>query len=220
MQSTASTGAPTTSAPLPLTVSPRSLAAAFARVPDPRRVKSITYPLPALLTLAVAAILSRHLSVLAIAEWGARQTPEVLRALGLPEGRTPCQSTLQRLFGKLDGHALAAALSAHFAPPAVPVPAPAAAGRHGVAVDGKAQRGRLPGARAHGLLPHPWRGLGPRADRARGRQGGGGTDRRPGAARPRGLARARAHRRRPLLPTPSVPTGAGCGWGLSAAGQG
>jgi predicted transposase YbfD/YdcC len=143
MQCTAPAAGGTMPASGSLALSPRSLAAAFARVPDPRRVKSITYALPTLLTLAVAAILSNHLSVLAIAEWGARQTPEVLRLLGVPDGRTPRQSTLQRLFSKLDGRALSAALSAHFAPPAVPVPA-AEAGLQGVAVDGKAQRGRLP----------------------------------------------------------------------------
>ena len=58
------------------------------------------------------------------------------------EGRTPCRSTLQHLFCKLDGQALAAALSAHFAPVAVPLPG--VAGSQGVAIDGKAQRGRLP----------------------------------------------------------------------------
>jgi predicted transposase YbfD/YdcC len=133
-------------APLPLSVSPRSLAAAFARVSDPRRTGSVTYALPALLTLAVAAILSNHLSVLAIAEWGAGQSPEVLHALGFPQGRTPCQSTLQRLFCKLDASALSAALSAHFAPAVIPVPDPPTEGDgvHGVSVDGKAQRGRLP----------------------------------------------------------------------------
>jgi predicted transposase YbfD/YdcC len=67
---------------------------------------------------------------------------ELLRSLGVATGRAPCQSTLQRLFAKLNGAALSAALSAHFAPPAVPLPA--AAGRQGVAIDGKAQRGRLP----------------------------------------------------------------------------
>jgi predicted transposase YbfD/YdcC len=126
----------------PCTVSPRSLAAAFGGVPDPRRVGSITYPLPAILALAVAAVLSNHLSVLAIAEWGACQAPELLRTLGFSAGRSPCQSTLQRLFSKLDGHALAAALGAHFAPAVVPVPA--GGGLQGVAVDGKAHRGRLP----------------------------------------------------------------------------
>ncbi len=45
------------------------LAAAFATVPDPRRAGSVIYyPLAAILTLAVAALLSNHLSVLAIAE--------------------------------------------------------------------------------------------------------------------------------------------------------
>jgi predicted transposase YbfD/YdcC len=127
---------------VPLSVAPRSLAAAFAHVPDPRRHASVTYALAAILTLAVAAILANHLSVLAIAEWGARQSPALLRTLGFPAGRTPCQSTLQRLFSKLDGHALAAALSAHFAPPVIPLPD--RAGTQGVAVDGKAQRGRLP----------------------------------------------------------------------------
>jgi predicted transposase YbfD/YdcC len=125
-----------------LSVSPQSLAAAFARVPDPRRAGSITYALPAILTLAVAAILSNHLSVLAIAEWGARQAPDLLRTLGFPDGRTPCQSTLQRLFSKLDGQALSAALGAHFAPTVISLPQDGST--QGVAVDGKAQRGRLP----------------------------------------------------------------------------
>jgi predicted transposase YbfD/YdcC len=134
--------APASTVASPLALSARSLAAAFTRIRDPRRAASVAYPLAAVLSLAVAAILANHLSVLAIAQWGARQTAECLRRLGFPEGRTPCQSTLQRLFRKLDGQALAEALSAHFAPVAVPLPA--VAGSQGVAIDGKAQRGRLP----------------------------------------------------------------------------
>jgi predicted transposase YbfD/YdcC len=122
----------------PLVVDPASLAAAFAHVPDPRRAASVVYPLPAMLALAVAALLANHLSVLAIAEWGARQARPLLAALGFPDGRTPCQSTLQRLFRQLDGDGLAATLTAHLAPLAVPP-----AGPQGVAIDGKAQRGRL-----------------------------------------------------------------------------
>jgi predicted transposase YbfD/YdcC len=122
-----------------LVVSPQSLAAAFAAVPDPRRTASITYPLAAILTLAVSAILANHLSVLAITEWGARQTPTHLRTLGFAAGRTPCQSTLQRLFCKLEGVGLAQVLTTWFAPAAVP----AADEVQGVAIDGKAQRGRL-----------------------------------------------------------------------------
>jgi predicted transposase YbfD/YdcC len=118
-----------------------SLAAAFANVPDPRRAASVVYPLPAILAMAVAAILANHLSVLAIAEWGARQEASILEALGFPADRTPCQSTLQRLFRQLDSDALAARLSACFQPSAGP--ATTAVPPQGVAIDGKAQRGRL-----------------------------------------------------------------------------
>jgi len=140
MESTASVSVE--QAAIPLRVAPRSLAAAFTRVPDPRRVASVAYPLAAVLALAVTAILANQLSELAIAQWGARQSAELLRALGFLDGRTPCQSTLQRLFCKVDGQALAEALSAHFAPVAVAMPV--APGSRGVAIDGKAQRGRLP----------------------------------------------------------------------------
>lgn len=124
----------------PVVVTPQSLAAAFADVPDPRRAPSVTYPLVAILTLAVSAILANHRSVLAIAEWGARQSPDQLRTLGFEDGRTPCQSTVQRLFCKLDGAMLAQTLTRCFA---AAVPPDAAAGPQGVAIDGKAQRGRL-----------------------------------------------------------------------------
>lgn len=130
----------------PLSVSPRSLAAAFAPVPDPRRQGRVTYALSAILTLtltlAVAAILAHHLAVLAITAWGARPSPAVLRLLGFPGGRRPCPSPLQRLFRTLAGHALSAALSAPVAPAGIPVPQGERAA--GVAVDGQAQRGRLP----------------------------------------------------------------------------
>ena len=134
----------------PTPAAPTSLAAAFAAVPDPRRAASIRCPLPAVLALAVAALLAGQRSVLAIAEWGARQDGSVLGALGFPGGGTPCQSTLQRLFRHLDGGALAAALTAHTAPLATPTD-----DLQGVAVDGKAHRGRLrfaePGGPVHAL---------------------------------------------------------------------
>lgn len=120
---------------------PPSLAAAFTLVPDPRRQASVTYPLAALLSLAVAAILANHTSPLAIAEWGARQRRDLLARLGFPDGGAPCQSTLHRLFRRLDPDAVSAALAAHLAPPLAPDPD--ARGAEGVAVDGKAQRGRL-----------------------------------------------------------------------------
>jgi predicted transposase YbfD/YdcC len=124
--------------PTSLTISPDSLAAAFAAVPDPRRHASITYPLATILTLAVAAIVANHTSVLAIAEWGRRQPADWLARLGCPAGRAPCQSTLQRLFAKLDGHALASVVATHFA-----ASSPPGATLAGIAIDGKAFRGRL-----------------------------------------------------------------------------
>jgi predicted transposase YbfD/YdcC len=133
--------------PCPVSVSPTSLAAACARVPDPRRAASVIYPLPAMLALAAAAMLANHRAVLAIAAWGARQDATLRSARGFPTARTPCQSTLQRLFRQLDGRALADTLTACCGPSAAPpqpdpdrsflTPAP------GVAIDGKAQRGRL-----------------------------------------------------------------------------
>jgi predicted transposase YbfD/YdcC len=117
------------------------LLAAFATVPDPRREASVEYPLPAILGLAVAALLCAHTSVLAIAEWGTRQSADLLRALGFPEARTPCQTTVHRLFRKLDPHALSAALTTAFAPTSS---SPSQErGSQGIAIDGKAQRGRL-----------------------------------------------------------------------------
>jgi predicted transposase YbfD/YdcC len=129
----------TGSAPLPL--APLHLLAAFARVPDPRRPHGRRFSLRAILALAVVAILSNHLSVLAIAQWGKRQSPALLAALGFPDGITPHQTTVQRLFRKLDPLPLAAALTACFAP--TPPSGTPTRGREGVAFDGKAQRGRL-----------------------------------------------------------------------------
>lgn len=139
MQSTASPS---------VAVTPTSLAAAFADVPDPRRLASVRYPLAAVLALAVTALLANHHSVLAMAEWGARQRPEQLQALGFREGRSPGQSTLHRLFRKLDGARLAETLTRCFARLTAPT-LPAAhepdveTAPQGVAIDGKAQRGRL-----------------------------------------------------------------------------
>lgn len=119
-----------------------SLLQAFSCVQDPRRRQGTRFPLPAVLTLAVAAILSNHLSLTAIAEWGADLAPDLKRAFGFPKPRTPHLSTLQRLFSRLDPAALASALRDYF-DPHLPGQLPPR-GSHGVAIDGKALRGRLP----------------------------------------------------------------------------
>jgi DDE family transposase len=127
------------------------LRAALAAVPAPRRAQGRRCSLPAVLTLAVAAILANHRSEQAIAEWGADQDAATTRALGFPTATPPHQSTIQRLVRRLDPVALAAARHRAFDPP------PAAArsrGEEGVSVDGKAQRGRLAFAAPAGAPVH------------------------------------------------------------------
>lgn len=124
-----------------LTVFPSTLLAAFASIPDPRRRQGTRFALPAILALAVAAILCGHVSVLAIAEWGTDQSQDLLRQLGFPDATTPHQSTLQRLFRRLDPTHLSAALTRYFAATQLSTRRPR--GSQGVAIDGKAQRGRL-----------------------------------------------------------------------------
>lgn len=130
---------PTTATGTPVT--PESLLAALAQVREPRRAASVTYPLASLLALTVTAILAKQQSVLAIAQWVARRGAVVLSPFGMTPGHTPCQSTFQRLFAKLDGDSLSAALQAAFA--AAAAPDPTQRGSQGVSLDGKAQRGRL-----------------------------------------------------------------------------
>ena len=89
-----SSSLPDATIPSPPACTPASLVAAFACVPDPRRPHGRRFPLAAMLALAVAALLSNHLSILAIAQWGKRQSPALLAALGFPAGVTPHQTTL------------------------------------------------------------------------------------------------------------------------------
>ena len=130
---------------------PADLLAAFAAVPAPRRAQGRRFALPAILALAVGALLANHLSVLAITQWGARQRPALLQALGFRDGTTSHQSTLQRRFRVLDPPALSAAVGHYFA---AALPPPQRRGEQGVAVDGKAQRGRLAFATTAGGTVH------------------------------------------------------------------
>src|SRR5262245_35498875 len=127
-----------------------TLPQAFAHIPDPRRAQGTRYSVAALLSLAVVAVLANHTSVLAMAEWAGRQTRHVRRALGFRRDTTPHQSTIARLFARLDPSAVAAAIERVFDPR---TPGEVRArGSQGVALDGKAQRGRL----RHGATPtHP-----------------------------------------------------------------
>src|SRR5919198_6227275 len=90
----------------------RSLLTAVAAVPDPRKPRGRRHPLPALLALSAAAMLSGARSLYAIAQWGRLQPPETVRALGFTRDRTPSVSTLHEVFRALDVRAFEAALAA------------------------------------------------------------------------------------------------------------
>ncbi len=129
--------------PLPSPVgSPGSLAAALAKVPDPRRPHGwrpayAPLPLVAVLQLVVAATLCGARSLYAIAQWGQdrlEDDPALLVSLGLPAGRRPCVATLHRLFKALDVTAFETALGTWLSQTGV---APTDA----LAVDGKTLRG-------------------------------------------------------------------------------
>ena len=58
----ASVSQPSAAAPAPIrTLTPSTVLAIFATVPDPRRRQGLRFALPAILALAVAAIFSNHL---------------------------------------------------------------------------------------------------------------------------------------------------------------
>ena len=133
-----------------VTFAVETLPQAFASIPDPRRKQGTRYSVAAILSLAVVAVLANHTSVLAIAEWAARQTRHVRRALGIRRTTTPHQTTIQRLLARLEPADVAAAVERVFDPPTVGELRQR--GSQGVAHDGKAQRGRL----RHGATPtHP-----------------------------------------------------------------
>ena len=121
-----------------------SLLAALARVPDVRSRHGRRYPLPALLTLATAAMLAGARSLYAIVQWGRLQPVEVQRALGFTRGRLPAIATLHYAFKRLDVPAFEAVLQAW---------ATQALGKadRQLVIDGKALRGlhgdELPGVR-------------------------------------------------------------------------
>ena len=142
--------APSVQVPLPAgpaTIPLHTLPALFAAIPDPRHARGCRYHVPALLAAVLAALLCNHLSQLAAAEWLRDQLPALQRALGFVPGRTPHQCTFNRVLALLDPTALATAIHHWFDPPPLAAaPSDSTArprGSQGVALDGKAQRGRF-----------------------------------------------------------------------------
>jgi hypothetical protein len=130
-----------------------SLAEALAAVPDPRRPYGWRpghepIPLVGLLQQTVVALLCGARGQSAVAQWGRARLeddPELLAALGLPPGRSPCVATLHRLYKQLDVVAFEAALGAWLgrtgSEPAAPVSTRVP---EAIAIDGKVLRGSQP----------------------------------------------------------------------------
>jgi predicted transposase YbfD/YdcC len=115
-------------------VTPLSLVAVFADVPDPRSRHGRRYPLVPVLSLVTLGLLLGYKSLAAICEIPANYGGQILLALGFPRMRAPSLTALRDLLAALDANALEAALSRWVAS-RLPDGAPT------VSLDGKTLRG-------------------------------------------------------------------------------
>lgn len=89
---------------------------ALSQVPDPRDARGVRHALPAVMAMAVAAVLAGSRSFYAIGQWIADAGQKTLKTLGARldpgSGRYlgPDEKTVRRLCGQVDGDALDAAL--------------------------------------------------------------------------------------------------------------
>lgn len=90
---------------------PLCLLEVLAQIPDPRNPKGVRHPLPAILALAVLAMLTGNKSYSAIVQFGRDKGFALAIALGFRRGKTLTKSTLSVLFRRLDVQAFEAALS-------------------------------------------------------------------------------------------------------------
>ena len=110
----------------------RTLWDVLSAIVDRRGRKGRQLPLPAVLAIAIAAMLAGANDLRAIFRWGRRLKPEALALFGID--RAPCHATYFYVFRSLDGDALAKALG-DFA---------RGTGEPGhIAIDGKTLKGSL-----------------------------------------------------------------------------
>lgn len=116
-------------------------------VPDPRDRRGVRYPLAGVLALAVTATLAGCRSFSAIGQWAAETTTATLASFGLTTTGAPDESTLRKLFARLDADALDQALGVWMWTRTF-----LAGQRRVIAVDGKTIRGAR--TRPDGKAPH------------------------------------------------------------------
>src|SRR5215217_7513884 len=130
-----------------LVPAPLCLLEVLAEVPDPRNPEGVRHPLPAVLALAVLAMLTGARGYRAVARSGRDKGAALALALGFRRGKALGESALADLFARLDASAFEAAPSRWVASRLGE-----GAGPH-VCTDGKAARGsRDGGVAGHHLV--------------------------------------------------------------------
>ncbi|WP_329456739.1 ISAs1 family transposase [Streptomyces sp. NBC_01497] len=112
----------------------------LGRIPDPRCRRGVRHPVGALIAVSVCAVVAGARGFTAIGEWARDAGGVALARLGLERGGVD-ESTLRRLFARLDGCHLDAVLGAWAATRTALV-----AGRRVIAIDGKTVRGARGGS--------------------------------------------------------------------------
>ncbi len=108
----------------------------YRRCPIRPARRGIRHPLPVILAVGVAAVLTGARSFAAIGEWVADQPGETLAALGAGTGNRPTESTIRRAFARLDADLLDRMVGAFLWTRTHTV-----GGRRIIAIDGKTVRG-------------------------------------------------------------------------------
>ena len=115
-------------------MTPPTLFDALAAMPDHRTKKGRRFPLAAIVTIALTAMLSGANDLMSIARWGRRLSPKALQALGVDKKRrqAPCHATYHYVFQSISAADLKSALGTLVN---------ADTGLGHVAIDGKRLRG-------------------------------------------------------------------------------
>ncbi|WP_238360462.1 ISAs1 family transposase [Micromonospora fiedleri] len=116
------------------------LLVAVSLVPDPRSPRGVRYPLAALLTVAVCAVLAGATSFTAIADWLYDLDEPALVRLGITRG-VPAGTTVWRLLTRLDAALISTVLAGWLRSRARPQAVRPRRYRTVIAVDGKTLRG-------------------------------------------------------------------------------
>ncbi|RME58766.1 transposase family protein, partial [Candidatus Parcubacteria bacterium] len=70
--------------------------------PDTRKRRGLRHSIESILAISLCAVLAGARSFVAIAEWGADQSPRRLRRLGSRRGKPPSERTIRRVLESID----------------------------------------------------------------------------------------------------------------------